>query len=431
MVNNKLKSSLLQLREALLLMLPKNRSEVFILLIFLAIYLPYSIFLAINSSVIDSQTVPCDIYFQFDNTSIFHTGKMTFSKHPLLILFTKPVICAGDFFAWLGGNPKLKAIFWVFVCSLLVSLSGVFVYRYMKEIIKLKKYPLLLLTFFYAFFSTNLILCFTTESFTVTLFLLSFVVYYYSHCIETNKTVGLLTGSVLAISLGGITLTNFVKGIIPFFFMKQDKKVLIKALIAIGLLLLISILLWQYNERISQFVSNIQREMRVYGMKGNKPFFWIAINDFLASPVLFYDFLIEYKADMVLPGGPPISYHELSINSYPPDWKCIFAFSLLFIFLISALRNYKHRLFLLLASLFAVDIFIHLVCGYGLREPFIYGGHWVYCVPLFMGWLLASLKDKPAKITLGFFSLLFVAMVINNICHLYEFIEFALLYHPA
>ena len=35
----------------------------------------------------------------------------------------------------------------------------------------------------------------------------------------------------------------------------------------------------------------------------------------------------------------------------------------------------------------AVDVAVHLVGGYGLDEAVIFGGHWIFLVPMALGWL--------------------------------------------
>ena len=55
---------------------------------------------------------------------------------------------------------------------------------------------------------------------------------------------------------------------------------------------------------------------------------------------------------------------------------------------------FKNRLFLILTSCFAVDLFYLFVLKIGTNESFIHGGHFIYLIPLFIGWLYTSLSEK-------------------------------------
>lgn len=184
------KKKLLSLRDILKFFFPESRLEIFVFLAFFTFYLSYSIFIALNSSVIDFTERPYDVYFSYDNPIVYERGYVYISGHPLMRYITMPFILLGDFLANLFGY-KAKTILCVFICSLLVSLSIIYICRYLKKIIKLRGSVVYILLGMYGFSMTCLTLCFTPESFTISVFLLSFTVCIYSCCIHQNKKMSL------------------------------------------------------------------------------------------------------------------------------------------------------------------------------------------------------------------------------------------------
>lgn len=411
-----------QLREVFLNLLPKNKAEIGILLFFIVLYSSYGLILAVNTSIIDYKELLYDVYFSFDNPIIYRQGYVYLEGHPLMMFMTMPFITLGNLLATLFGY-KAKTVFLSFICSVLISFSIVYVYRYLREIIELSRNICYLLIAFFAFTSTNLILSFTPESFTITSFFLSYTVYYYSYCIKNKKAVRLLSNTFFAVTLGGITITNFIKGIIPLFFVDDDKKIIVRKIFITGIIFSI-IVLWiqlQYD-----FISLI--EMRLTGnisvpARGNifeRIFDWL-----FSAPILFPAItMMDINIDGLI-------FNAISLDFYHRWWQYLFAVLLLTILFYSILKNYKNKFVVLILSFLAVDIIIHVLIRYGLRDAFIYGGHWVFFVPLLLGWLYRSLeKERYKKFLFYIITGLFIALVINNVIRLKEFIELSLINFP-
>ena len=68
---------------------------------------------------------------------------------------------------------------------------------------------------------------------------------------------------------------------------------------------------------------------------------------------------------------------------------------------------------------FAVDVFIHFVCGWGMREPHLYAGHWTFAVPILCVVAIKGIKSKMfSKIANLFLTASAVAILTVN---LYQF----------
>lgn len=157
-------------------LLPQKKEEKLLFFILLLIYLSYSIYIALSTSVIDNMSYETDIYFSYDNPLILMLGRTQISGHPLLMLFYYPFVLIGNGLAYLV-TFKAKTLLFVLLSSSMISMSSVYIFRYLREIIEIKRSVAYLITLFFAFFSTNLLLSFTPESFTLSAIFLAFIMY--------------------------------------------------------------------------------------------------------------------------------------------------------------------------------------------------------------------------------------------------------------
>lgn len=412
-----LKNKLNQSKKLFRSLFPENKQETVILFFFIVFYSLFSIPLAINTSIIDYKDMLYDVYFSFDNPIIYRQGYVYLEGHPLMMFITMPFIYLGNILAGFYGY-KVKTVFLTFLCTLLISFSTIYVYRYITKVTEIKGYLAYLLVSLFGFTATNLILCFTPESFTITTFILSFTIFFYSDRIKRNETVGVTTSSFLAIVLGGLTITNFAKGIIPIFFLKDTRKEILKKILIAGIVFFILILWMQLQyDFISlikyRLVNNISVPAR--GNYFEKLFEWL-----YAAPIFFPEInLLPIKVD-------GIPFDSISIEFYHYWWQYAFAIVLFVILGYSIFRNYKNRLVQIIILLLLEDIIIHGIIRYGIRDAFIYGGHWVFSVPILISWGVKNLKkEKSFNFASILLTCLVLMMIINNGIRLYEFIQIA------
>lgn len=413
------------------LFLPKGKTETTLLITLSIIYLSYSIILIFQTSIIDHPTIETDLYFSFDNPLILKYGRTQISGHPLIMLFYYPLVLIGNGLAMLIGL-KAKTVFFVLLCSFFISMSSVYIYRYLNKIVEIESRISLFITLFFSFFSTNLILSFTPESFTLSIFFLSFNVYYFSAYIKKEIFPPLIPSIILSsVMLGGVTITNFAKGVIPILFARSSITSIIKRGIVLGvsfIAILCVIHLASYYILDKDFLGSILAH-REYYTSGT------------LSPGLFFDRVFCHF------WGAPIFFSELASNAfynpaydhwgkmiseegYDKWWQYLFTFSLLIMIIVSVIKNYKNRLMWMVVFLLAVDITIHVVFRFGIITPFIYGSHWIYCIPLLLGWLYKSLTPKYANIFLISLGCMFLGLIINNGAQLSNFIEIAIELFP-
>lgn len=410
------------------LFFPLDRRETLLFSGLLVFYLCISLYFAFFSILIDHPTKETDLYFSLDNPLIFKYGRSHISGHPLTIIFYYPFVVLGNFLAFLLG-AKAKTVLFAALSSVMISLSCLYIHRYIKNIVELANREALLLTIFFALFSTNLILCFTPETFTLAAFFLSFSAYFYAYHIKNRIFVSPIYTSILAsVCLGGVTVTNFVKGIIPIFFLKESfraifKKLLVTIIVFFIILLLTQVLLY-YADGRSFF----------HLMVGHQQEFTAGFNDSFVSYLkhVFFNF---WGAPMFFPELINLSYYSpansdtinmLYITDYRYWWQYLSIVTLSIALLWAIIKNYKNPLMQILVLLLAVDLGIHCVLEFGINTPFIYGGHWVYIVPLILAWLFKDIKKKSTRnISYTLLCLLVIGIAVNNGVRLIEFAKLA------
>ncbi|NDV96798.1 hypothetical protein D0T84_18065 [Dysgonomonas sp. 521] len=409
-------------------LLPQKKEEKYLFVILLLFYFLYSVYIVFSTSIVDNTTIETDIYFSYDNPLILEHGRTQISGHPLLMVFYYPFVLIGNALAYLI-TFKAKTLFFVLLSSSMISMSCVYVYRYLREIADIEKPVSYLLTLFFAFFSTNLILCFTPESFTLSALFLAFNVYYNSSYIKKKESPPFVSNIVLAdFILGGITITNVAKGIAPVLFFKEKKMSVLKKIVLLSLIFLailcvvhiFSAVFLNKNYFESIF---IHRESFTDMSLSGTPYFRMLFIHFFGAPV-FFSHMMNYEAQ-----GTGLMY--IIEGDYLFWWQYLYATVVLVLMLFSLISNYKNAFVQMIFLLVLVDIVIHCFLKFGMDQPFIYGAHWIYCVPLLFGWLYKKLKGFPAKAFVVLILCLFVGLVINNLYRLSEFINLAQRLYPA
>lgn len=418
------KDNFIQLKNIFLNILPKDKKEGYIFAFFTSFYLSYSLLLVFKSYITDHPGSVADLYFSFDNSIIFNKGYENKVGHPTLSLFTRPFIMLGNLLSDIFGY-KSKGVLLISLCSTMISLSIIYIYRYLKEIVVLNQFPLYLITFFYGFFSTNLILCFTTESFTITAFLLSFTLYYYSSCITKNKNITFLSNSFFALLLGGVTITNFAKGIIPMFFVKDRRNMIILKILLVGSIFALVLLAVELKHGV---FSEIFVRFNKFSNPSKDAVFSYIFDWFLGAVMLFPEIIWNTsKQDLY----NNVTINMIDVNFYQYWWQYLFVVLVFIFVIISIITNYKNRLVQMVTLLLLVDIVLHVVMRFGINEGFLYGAHWIYTIPIFLGWMYKSVeKTRYKKVYVITITCLFCLMFVNNLNQLINFINIALREYP-
>ncbi|MPM79448.1 hypothetical protein SDC9_126482 [bioreactor metagenome] len=142
---------------------------------------------------------------------------------------------------------------------------------------------------------------------------------------------------------------------------------------------------------------------------------------FFGGNMLFSSFVIrDYH------NNKGFQYKALFMEVYTSAVPYIFIALVLVLVFWAYFKNFKNKLVQVLMISFFVDIIIHCVLKFGLHTSYIYGGHFIFVVPLMMGWLFYSYKNSPKMLSFLFVTVSFLLFYlgINNFLRMEEFFTF-------
>lgn len=408
---------------------PANRWELIFFLFFLLGYGILASILALNYRLVFDARIPWDAYFSFDNRAIVLNGG-SFERHPLSKYFFDAL---RKLALWISGqkmNADFRLVLSLF-SVLTVSLGNIQILKYLKNIIQLPKVIAGFLTLFFGIFTTPLLLSFTPETYTYTFFLLVLFNYYAALKLQKNEPLSLVALTFSAITIGGFTITNVVKVYIPMLFEKGIWRNLKKsgwffgrALISVSVF--IFLFLWRLNFEYEKIFTKAETQYDKFSNAKITPFWDMVFSWFLGGTVVFPSFEVrDYHSQT------GFQFKAIFMETYSSFW-CYFFVGLIFSFVLwSYIVNFKNRFVQILMLSFLVDITIHCVLRFGLHTAYIYGGHYVFVVPLLLGWLFFAYKNRPKMLSfIGIsLSLSFIFILACNAYRMAEFFDFVNLYY--
>lgn len=403
---------------------PSTQFEVLLFIIFITVYGVLGSFIALNYRIIFDDRIPWDAYFSFDNRAIVMTGG-GFERHPLANYYFDWI----REFAYLFSDGKKNETFRLVLawCSnFAISLSLIQIYKYLKNIIRLpKKISLLILTFF-AFFSTNILLSFTPETYTYTLFFLALFNYYAALKMRKDEKIPAPALILAGVSVGGLTVTNIVKVYIPLLFekniFKQWKKFgngVLRILASVAVFLLL--FLYRLDFKFLNFLNKTEEQYEKFSTPKFTPIWDMIASWFFGGNMLFSGFEVrDYH------NKKGFEYKALFMEVYTSWIPYIFVSAVLILVFWSYIKNFKNKLVQVLMISFFVDIIIHCILKFGLHTSYIYGGHFIFVVPLLIGWLFYNYQNSPKILSFLYSTvwILFIYLVLNNLFRMEEFFVF-------
>ena len=403
---------------------PATKFETLLFLIFLSIYGALGTYIALNYRIIFDNRIPWDAYFSFDNRAIVMTGG-GFERHPLANYFFNWI----REFALLFSDGKKDANFRLVLawCSnFAVSLSLIQIYKYLKNIIRLPKNISLLILSFFAFFTTNILLSFTPETYTYTLFFLVLFNYYAALKLKKEAIIPATALTLATISIGGLTVTNAVKVFISVLFEKnlfQNWKKFGNAVLRVLMSMVIFVLLFLYRLDFDymRFLNKSGEQYDKFSKPKVTPLWDMISSWFFGGNMLFPSFVVrDYH------NKKGFYYKALFMDVYTSVIPYVFVAAVLILVFWSYFKNFKNKLVQVLMISFLVDIVIHCILKFGLHTSYIYGGHFIFVVPLLIGWLFYSYKNSPKMLSFLFVTVgvLFFYLAMNNLLRMEEFFVF-------
>ncbi len=348
-----------------------------------------------------------------------------FERHPF----------SNYFFGWIrefaflfsgGKKDETFRLVLAWCSNFAISLSLVQVYKYLKNIIALPEKISLLILFFFAFFSTNILLSFTPETYTYTLFFLVLFNYYAALKLRKDEKIPATALALSAVFVGGLTITNLVKVYIPLLFEKSifrnwRKFGNLVFRVSVSVAAFVLLFLYRLDFKFLNFIDKSGEQYEKFSKPIVTPIWDMIASWFFGGNILFSGYEIrDYH------NKKGFQYKALFMEVYDSLFSYLFVAAILILIFWSYLRNFRNKFVQILMISFFVDILIHCILKFGLHTSYIYGGHFVFVFPLLIGWLFSSYKNSPKMLSFLYVSVsvLFFYLMMNNLFRMGEFFEF-------
>ena len=412
------------------LVFPVNLTELGILLFFLLCYGIMATYIALNFRIVFDNRIPWDAYFSFDNRSIILTGG-GYERHPLSNYFFEAL---RNLALWISGG-KMNEIFRVVlaICSCItVSFANLQLYKYLKNIIQLPKFISVFLVFFFGLFATPILLSFTPETYTYSLFFLLLYQYYVGIKFKENKKISGVALTLSGVAIGGLTVTNISKVYLPLFFenqiFKSWKKIgnaFLRVLISAVVFALL--VLNRINFDYERIFNKAGEQYEKFSQAKIVPVWDMVVSWFFGGNILFSEFALRDYHNQ----AKTFYYKALFMDPYSSIFNYIFV-GIIYAFVFwSYFKNFKNKWVQVLMLSFFVDITIHCILKFGLHTSYIYGGHFIFVVPMMLGWLFFAYRNQPKTLSflMSVLVICFLYLGMNNLFRLQEFFQFLNLYY--
>ena len=106
--------------------------------------------------------------------------------------------------------------------------------------------------------------------------------------------------------------------------------------------------------------------------------------------------------------------HRPMFVTYRHWWNYAVEFAILLLFVGGVWAGRKEKILWLVMSYFALDMVLHMGLGFGLNEVYIMAAHWIYALPIAIGFLLKETEPRYAKALLGLVGLIVIYLFIYN-----------------
>lgn len=298
-------------------------------------------------------------------------------RHPFLSILLAPFNLLYNIF----DNDWFIVIF----LSSLATISFLYMYKILREIIELTPAESILYSIFLFSFGHILLMAVLPETYPISLCLLLISVYYTGSFLKNKDKYKLYKILILFMLTAGTTTTNGIKILISILFAKIPiKKRILHIFLAGGLFAVSGSAVYLVSNKIKAHyatAANIEKTTKDNSntltpqsfqfIDNETPLIKSIIENFSGEAILFHD----AKFKDVYHGRNVIEKYT-SISDY------IVIYSIIFIFVVSAIINRKNKFVQYLLSCWCVDIFIHLICRFGLNECYIFSSHWLYIIPI-------------------------------------------------
>lgn len=401
-----MKAIITQLRQILQLLRPSSKTEwrvlIALLVYFSAISIPFCLTVQpellgmLGYDTAGHLTVPD---MKIDAANMFCWNL----RHPLFRLLYLPVILINECLLLVGIDLTWP----LFLCSsvILMSLSGLFIYKTLRALSVSTTCSILLLALFCSFAHT-IMLSIQVDSFIMSLFFGSIMVLLF----VTGKH-NTLSDNLLFLGITGTTSTNCFK--VAFYHLVEERslrKAFIRFIQSIGIFCVLFALTFpnlvtRLIERPRGFLYAVMGDS--FSFQGSDTSRWqLFIDNFLSDPILFHHTT-----------GIIYSHDTIHLPSYPSVWFYVPIAVIFLLVLTSVIVNWRKPVIHLFCCCFVFDLFMHFGIGYGMEEGQLFCGHWLFFIPVVAG-LTTNLNNSLGKTIQALVLMLTFFLLATNLYHL-------------
>ena len=363
-------------------------------------------------------------------------------RHPLLSFIIWPFWLLNEALTWLFGVNCVQYIVALplVICSFY---SYIFLYRIHREVILLERWDATLLTAFYFALAYILLSLIVPDHFTISMFLLLITLYISGICIQKGREFRWWQSAILFYITAGVTLSNGIKVFLSGFFVNlkdffRPKYLLLAVILPAALLWATAS--WEHytyvvpkekaraEEKVRQEEA-LKEKVAAMSLKERKTFEAKQARRELRLK------LQKEKSGQPMEDHGFLKWTDISTSRWQSVYENLFGESLQFhrqhfledtlvgrpvfvkydtvfnyiveaIILLLALTGIwmgRQRRFLWLClSCFGVDMFIHLILGFGLNEIFIMAPHFMFVLPIATAYLFKSVHWQWLRLAVVF-----------------------------
>ena len=210
----------------------------------------------------------------------------------------------------------------------------------------------------------------------------------------------------LSFLCGGITITNAAKPTMALFLNKAPfwRKIRTGFKVMLPFIICVAAVMGFYTLKAKLFNPEGPSPIETTGQLGqyfihDETFGKQALVDFWGNTIISTPLTQQLVGKEVV----------LRPSEYLHSWNNAVIMFLLFLVAASALLNLKNKYVQLLLMYLSIDFVIHFIIRYGMNEAILFGGHWMFAVPILLGWLYTRLPVRMYRILdwviIGFFVL--------------------------
>lgn len=396
---------------------PMEAIEPVIFILFFSVYFFLGKFTLEHSNILTDLKSSSGTYLGYDNIYQLYSNGGDFNpQNPLFNFFhfVKWSITSIVEHFW---GTDIRAISCIIVMNFFVSSGLVCIFRYLRRIAALPKRRAFLLTLNAASCFTTIILSFTVGTFPFSFFFLILSLLVLSTEYMNKGRFNSYTTAVFSFILGGINLNNLFKPLLIHSIFSGNLKEKLKSLLSgtVPLFVCSMLLLGIYSvkntfsdskplknnyESSANFIKNKHEEEQKY----------IIMNSFMSNTIMSTP-LVPQWAD---------GEKELRPTKYLMGWQYAVPILLFLLCVSSIFLNIRNPYVWFLSLYFSIDIIIHLVLGINIGNAPAFGGHWLFLIPMYIGWIYNKIPIRAYRAIDITMLLITICMITFNTLELYR-----------